>query len=60
MKQLKEVLSNLKSDEAGQDLIEYALVAGLLALGAIAAMHTLSNSIVAAFGTINNSLTGNI
>ncbi len=57
---LNQILSRFKRDESGQDLIEYALVAGLLALGAVTAMHTLSNSIGSAFGTITNSLTSNI
>ena len=35
---MKLLLQNLLRDESGQDLIEYALVAALIALGAIAAM----------------------
>ena len=34
MKTFKQILSNLVKDESGQDLIEYALVAALIALGA--------------------------
>ena len=32
-------------DESGQDLIEYALVVGLIALGAVASMKGLATSI---------------
>ena len=34
-------LRSLHNDESGQDLIEYALVAALIALGAITAMQGL-------------------
>jgi pilus assembly protein Flp/PilA len=44
-------------DESGQDLIEYALVAAIIALGATAAMTTLAGSITSAFTKIGTSLT---
>ena len=43
-------------DESGQDLIEYALIAALIALGSIAAMSTLAGSIANEFNTVGNSL----
>jgi pilus assembly protein Flp/PilA len=49
-------LMNLLRDESGQDLIEYALVAALIALGAITAMKGLANGISAAFSTISSDL----
>jgi pilus assembly protein Flp/PilA len=48
------------NDESGQDLIEYALVAGLIALGAIAAMTGLSGKIGSAFDTVGNNLTNSV
>ena len=45
------------SDESGQDLIEYALVAALVGLGTVAAMKSLSNSLSNTFNTIGNGLT---
>jgi pilus assembly protein Flp/PilA len=42
-------------EESGQDLIEYALIAALVALGAIAYMGTLSNQISNEFNTIGNN-----
>ena len=60
MNKSKEILLNLVKDESGQDLIEYALVAALLGLGAVASMKTLANTIGNAFGTIGNSLTSNV
>jgi len=43
-------------DESGQDLIEYALVAALIALGAITAMNGLATGISTAFSTISSDL----
>ena len=60
MKNVKQLLNNLVADESGQDLIEYALVAALVGLGAIASMKTLANSINTAFGNVGNSLTNNV
>jgi pilus assembly protein Flp/PilA len=57
MKNMKQLLSNLVNDESGQDLIEYALVAALVGLGAVAAMKGLSNSIGTAFNGVGTSLT---
>jgi len=51
-----DVLRSLHSDESGQDLIEYALVAALIAFGAVAAMGTLANNINNAFSTIGSNL----
>jgi len=57
MTNLAMVLRILKNDQSGQDLIEYALVAGLIGLGAVVAMTSLSSSIVNAFGAAGNQLT---
>jgi pilus assembly protein Flp/PilA len=57
MKNMKQLLNNLVNDESGQDLIEYALVAALVGLGAVAAMKGLSNSIGTAFNGVGTSLT---
>jgi pilus assembly protein Flp/PilA len=56
MKNIKQILVNLVQDESGQDLIEYALVAALIALGSVAAMGTLSTAISTAFGTVGTNL----
>jgi pilus assembly protein Flp/PilA len=57
MKNFKQILSNLLKEESGQDLIEYALVAALIALGATAAMTTLAGTISTAFTTVGSKLT---
>jgi pilus assembly protein Flp/PilA len=57
MNNLKRVISGLLSDESGQDLIEYALVAALIALGATAAMSTLASTISTALAGVGTKLT---
>jgi pilus assembly protein Flp/PilA len=60
MHRIKSQLVNIIHDESGQDLIEYALVAALIALGAVVSMKTLSTKIGTAFTTIGTSLTTNV
>ncbi len=57
---IKQILVNLVQDESGQDLIEYALVAALIALGSVAAMNTLAGKISSAFGTVGTNLTTSV
>jgi pilus assembly protein Flp/PilA len=57
MSNLKHILFSVFSDESGQDLIEYALVAALIALGATAAMTTLATTISSAFTAVGTKLT---
>jgi len=44
-------LNRLHQDEAGQGLVEYALILALVAFAAVVAMQTLAND-------INNAFTG--
>ena len=60
IKRVREMCVRLAQDKSGQDLIEYALVAGLIGLGALAAMSGLSGSIGNAFGAVSNSLTSSV
>jgi len=53
---IRPILNNLLNDQSGQDLIEYALIAGLVAVGAIASMASLATQISGEFNTIGNSL----
>ena len=50
---------HLVRDESGQDLIEYALVAALVGLGAVATIKGLGTKIGAAFTNIGTTLTSN-
>ena len=60
MKNFKQIMNNLLAEESGQDLIEYALVAALIGLGAVAAMGGLANTIKSAFNTIGSTLSSNV
>ena len=46
---------NLISREEGQDLVEYALVVAIIALGATAAMKGLAQVISSSFGSISTA-----
>jgi pilus assembly protein Flp/PilA len=55
----KQMMKNLLNDESGQDLIEYALVAAVIALGCLAAMRGLANAIGNGFNNVGNSFVNN-
>jgi pilus assembly protein Flp/PilA len=57
MKSFKKLLLSLLQDESGQDLIEYALVAGLIGLAAVVAMGSLGTKISDAFNSVGSQLT---
>jgi len=46
---------DLMSREEGQDLVEYALVVALIALGATASMQSLATAISSAFASISTT-----
>jgi Flp pilus assembly pilin Flp len=43
-------------DESGQDLVEYALVVSLIALGATASMSSLATSVSTGFSKVGSKL----
>ncbi len=49
---LKNKLHQLTHDESGQSLIEYSLIASIVAIGAMVAMYLMKAQIVAAFQKI--------
>jgi len=49
-------MQNLKNREEGQDLIEYALVAALIAVAAIAGMNKIASAVNTLFSNISASL----
>ena len=53
---LHTLFTSLHEDESGQDLIEYALVCALIALGAVTGMKTVADYINNAFTSIGNQL----
>ena len=44
-------------DEHGQDIVEYAVVMGLIALGAVATMNSLATSVGSGFSNIGTKVT---
>jgi pilus assembly protein Flp/PilA len=53
-------LADILTQEDGQDLVEYALVVALVALGATVAMKALATQISAAFTYITTTLSSSI
>ena len=51
-----KILKSLREDESGQDLIEYALVAALIALAAVAGMNSVAQGIVDGFDYTSTEL----
>jgi pilus assembly protein Flp/PilA len=45
-------------EEHGQDLIEYVLIGGVVALGAVAGMQSFATQVNAAFSSLGGKLTG--
>jgi len=57
MANARQILNKLMKEDSGQDLIEYALVAALVGLGAVASITTLKNTIANTFNSVGSSLT---
>jgi pilus assembly protein Flp/PilA len=57
---MKLVWINFVRDESGQDLIEYALVAALIGLGAVVSIKSLSTKLNSVFTAIGTNLTSSI
>lgn len=53
---IRQVLASLHREESGQDLIEYALLAALIALAATVGMSTVASDINNAFVKIGSKL----
>jgi pilus assembly protein Flp/PilA len=54
---MKNMWRNFSKDERGQDLIEYALMAGFVAVAAGAVLPNVSSSISTVFSKIQSLLT---
>jgi Flp pilus assembly pilin Flp len=49
-------LESLQSSESGQDLVEYALLVCLIALGAIAGVRHVATAVTTVFSNVSTSL----
>lgn len=54
---MKTFILKFVRDTEGQDLIEYALLAATIALGAVAAMRTVRTALQTEFSSIGSSIT---
>jgi pilus assembly protein Flp/PilA len=62
MKRIEHYVLKLRvwKDTGGQDLVEYALAAGLVAVAAVAAMPTLSTTVSSVFSRIAVIISNNV
>ena len=56
MKNLRRMLNRLLREEQGGEVIEYALVMGLIIVAAIAAITAVGSKVLARWTSVNNSL----
>jgi pilus assembly protein Flp/PilA len=57
---IRKIFASLHRDESGQDLIEYALLAALIALAATVGMTTVASDINNAFTAIGSKLNSKV
>jgi pilus assembly protein Flp/PilA len=54
------LFTSLLKDESAQDLIEYALVAALIGLGAVTSMKSLAGAISGVLSSVGSRITASI
>jgi pilus assembly protein Flp/PilA len=57
---MKTFCKQFWSDSRGQDLVEYALAAGMVAVAAVAAMPTLSTTVSTVFSKIGSIIQSSV
>ncbi len=60
MNNLQQVLSHFLNDESGQDIVEYALVAALVALATIAGVGRVGSAVGSVFTSVGARITSAI
>lgn len=53
-KALKKIASNLIKDEQGGEVLEYALIAGLIVVASVATIVLVGNKVLARWQGLNN------
>ena len=53
---LKKVFACLVCDESGGEVIEYALIAGLIVIATIATVYAVGTKVLARWTSVNSSL----
>jgi len=56
MKKIKNILSRLVRDEQGGEVLEYALIAGLIVVAAIAVITSVGTKVLARWQSLNSSM----
>jgi Flp pilus assembly pilin Flp len=56
MSYLKNAVANVLRDEQGGEVLEYALIAGLIVVAAIAVISSVGGKVVARWTSLNASL----
>ena len=56
MKKLNSLVRALMKDEQGGEVLEYALIAGLIVVAAIAVITSVGGKVVARWTSLNSSL----
>ena len=56
MKTLKNLLNRIVRDEAGGEVLEYALIAGLIVVAAIAVITSVGGKVVARWTSLDSSM----
>jgi len=56
MKAIKNLLVGLVKDEQGGEVLEYALIAGLIVVAAIAMIGAVGNRVLARWTSLNSSM----
>ena len=56
MKNVRNALMRLWSDEQGGEVLEYALIAGLIVVAAIAVIGAVGTKVLARWTSLNSSL----
>ncbi len=56
MKAMKNLVAKLIKDEQGGEVLEYALIAGLIVVAAIAVIGAVGTKVLARWNSVNNGL----
>ena len=53
---MRKLIANLISDESGGEVLEYALIVGLIVVAAIAAITSVGGKVLARWTSLNSSM----
>ena len=56
MQNVKMIWKSLLSDERGGEVLEYALIAGLIVVACIAVIGSVGTAVLARWGSLNSSV----